>query len=125
MISDNPVPPVEKCSDAKGGFVCAASGVRIGASRRCDAVPDCPEASDERNCTSPLPRAPTASPAPSTSAGAECETALWCPAEKAGEVLCLRGEQLCDRLVDCPDGSDETRYCASPQSLPLFPDERG
>lgn len=47
---------------------------------------------------------------------AECQTPFWCEklgagASKARERLCLRGEQLCDGVYDCPDKVDETTFC--------------
>jgi hypothetical protein len=45
----------------------------------------------------------------------ECRTQFSCPASLSSpadsSLLCLRGTQICNNVKDCPDNSDETKYC--------------
>jgi hypothetical protein len=82
--------------DAYPGFTCASDGLVLNAKKRCDAINDCADATDEQGCQ-------------------DCLTAVHCPLEPSPSTVkhCLRGHVLCDgSLHGCATNiHDSALYC--------------
>uniref|UniRef100_A0A914PS86 Uncharacterized protein n=1 Tax=Panagrolaimus davidi TaxID=227884 RepID=A0A914PS86_9BILA len=74
------------------GFLCANHpSIVIGTNSLCDGVADCPDGSDEADCS-------------------ECKTSFYCLQSSNSSKLCLRAKALFDGQPHCADESDEKVY---------------
>ncbi|XP_038052753.1 G-protein coupled receptor GRL101-like [Patiria miniata] len=82
-----------ECNNLSGMFLCDDHSICLSQNGRCDAIIDCPDQSDERNC----PRS--------------CPSNEYC----ANTSACLRRRYHCDGIPDCARGEDEkscdVRHC--------------
>ncbi|XP_071795611.1 uncharacterized protein [Asterias amurensis] len=73
------------CNNITARFLCDSGDACVDRAGRCDAVLDCPDQSDERNC------------------GHLCPLKERCN----NGTTCLQRRFHCDSIIDCPNGEDE------------------
>lgn len=96
----------------KNEFRCMGDRKCLSMAKRCDGQADCSDASDEFNCKMSShhnPQIDQEGSAASVSMEAHSPHISPCP---PGELRCIDGrciavQQICNRVVDCMDGSDE------------------